>query len=108
MNTLRETKMTQTLTREGLRDPISLGGGIRLDHALRDELRQKFYNSPKGTYEALGMDHMAFNNIISSKRLNIPLALRFQKVLDVDLISEEQLRISFESFVDYLKDEYSL
>ena len=100
--------MTQTLIREGLKDKMSLGGGIRLNHALRDELRQKFYNSPKGTYEALGMDHMAFNNIISSKRLNIPLALRFQKVLDVDLISEEQLRTYFESFVDYLKDEYSL
>ena len=100
--------MTQTLTRNGLKDSISFGGGVRLDHALRHELREKFYNSPKDTYEALGMDHMAFNNIISSKRLNIPLALRFQKVLDVDLISEEQLRTSFESFVDYLKDEYSL
>ena len=54
------------------------------------------------------MDHMAFKNIISSKRLNIPLALRFQKVLDVDLISETQLRTSFESFIGYLKEEYSL
>ena len=100
--------MTQTLTRNGLKDSISFGGGVRLDHALRDELRQKFYNSPKGTYEALGMDHMAFNNIISSKRLNIPLALRFQKILEVDLISEQQLRTSFESFICYLKEEYSL
>ena len=100
--------MTQTLTRDGLKDSISFGGGVRLDHALRDELRKKFYNSPQGTYEALGMDHMAFNNIMSSKRLNIPLALRFQKILEVKLISEQQLRISFGSFIDYLKEEYSL
>ncbi len=101
--------MTQTITkRTGLTDPIALGGGIRLDHALREELRQKFYNSPKGTFEALGMDHMAFNNIISSKRLNIPLALRFQKILGVNLMSEQQLRNSFESFIGYLKQEYEL
>ena len=100
--------MTQTITRNGLKDSISFGGGVRLDHSVRNELRQKFYNSPKGTYEALGMDHMAFNNIISSKRLNIPLALRFQKILEVDLISKQQLRTSFESFIGYLKEEYSL
>jgi hypothetical protein len=54
------------------------------------------------------MDNMAFNNIISSKRLNIPLALRFKKSLQIKLLSETQLRSSFESFIDYLKEEYSL
>ena len=100
--------MTQTLSRDGLKDSISFGGGVLLEHALRDELREKLYKSPKGTYEDLGMYYMAFNNIISSKIINIPLALRFQRTLQIKLLSEKQLRNFFESFIGYLKEEYSL
>jgi hypothetical protein len=116
--------MTKTKTRDAT--SIQFGGGIRLNDEQRNSLRLAFSNSTQTDSKEvegkgisvtthtisdieteLRMDRTTFSSLVSARTsINLPLALRLQKVLNVELITEADLRESFESFVDYLKKTY--
>ena len=55
----------------------------------------------------LGMDRITFSSLIAARESHaIPVLLRLQRVLGVELVTEENFRASFDSYLDYLRKEY--
>ena len=107
---------------------IQLTTRIRLDEGQRSALRDAFQRTAtpadtaipnrgisvltavRSTVEAeLAMDKMTFSSLINSREsLALPLALRLQRVLGVELVSEKDLKAAYASYIAYLKDQHGL
>jgi hypothetical protein len=117
--------MTATLTK---RPPsLQYAGRLKLTDEQRDALRASFNEklnagSPevKGTggirvqtahatsvEAALGMDKITFSSLIGSREsIALPVILRLQRELGVELVTEDSLKSSFDSYVAYLRENY--
>lgn len=117
--------MTATITK---RPPaLQYSGRLKLTDEQRDQLRASFNQklnegSPevRGTggirvqtahatsvEAALGMDRICFSSLIGSREsIALPVILRLQRELGVELVTEDSLRDSFASYVDHLKSTY--
>ena len=108
--------------------PIQLGTRVHLSEEQRAQLRAA-YSTATATYSApvegkgisvatatrssvdteLCMDRITFASIISSREsIAIPLALRLQRVLNVPLISERELKAAFSGYILHLKETHGL
>jgi hypothetical protein len=74
------------------------GRGISVATAVRSSVESE-----------LGLDRLTFSSLISSREsIALPLVLRLQRVLGVNLVSEKSLKDAFSSYVGYLKDAHGL
>jgi hypothetical protein len=115
--------MTYTITNE---IPIQIGCRIRLSSEQRDALKAAFlaastaHSAPvqgKGisvqtavvsTVESeLALDRLTFASLVNSREsLPLPLALRMQRVLGVELVSEAKLNQAFKGYVAHIKSQH--
>jgi len=115
--------MTYTITNE---IPIQVGVRVRLSSEQRDQLKAAFaaasaaHTAPVGnkgisvvtavvsTVESeLALDRLTFASLVNSREtLPLPLALRMQRVLGVNLVDEKKLNDAFKSYVAYLKTQH--
>ena len=55
----------------------------------------------------LGMDRITFSSLIASRESHsVPVLLRLQRVLGVELVTEADFRASFDSYLEHLRREY--
>jgi hypothetical protein len=118
--------MTTTLTKT--RPPsLQYSGRLKLTDEQRDQLRRSFNEklnegSPevRGTggirvqtahatsvEASIGMDRITFSSLIGSREsIALPVILRLQRELGVELVTEDSLKASFDSYVAYLRETY--
>jgi hypothetical protein len=104
---------------------LSVGARLKLTQDQQDALRRSFnekLSQPTNTtrhgittvthqvsnLEAeLGMDRLTFASLVSSRESHpLPLVLRLQRVLEVELVSEDQILAAASSYVDHLRTNY--
>lgn len=77
-------------------DTVGRGGSIRVATATASTVESE-----------LKMDRITFSSLIASRESHaMPIILRLQRVLGVELISEKELKDAFTSYATYLKREY--
>jgi hypothetical protein len=55
----------------------------------------------------LGMDRLTFSSLIASRESHpLPVVLRLQRVLEVPLVTEEQILQACQSYIQHLKTNY--
>ena len=55
----------------------------------------------------LGMDKLTFSSLVSSREsINIPVLLRMQRVLGVELVTKEYMQQCFKEYLDHLISNY--
>jgi hypothetical protein len=103
---------------------LSVGCRLKLTADQQDSLRKSFnakllqpttvsnsvtvVTHKASTVEAeLGMDRLTFASVVASRESHVlPLILRLQRVLEVPLVSEDQIRSATESYIRHLKENY--
>jgi hypothetical protein len=106
---------------------LQYSGRLKLTDEQRDALRKSFNDKlnagnpeVRGTggirvqtahatpvEAALGMDKITFASLIGSREsIALPVILRLQRELGVELVTEDSLQASFKSYVSYLRENY--
>jgi hypothetical protein len=119
--------MTTTLTKPNTIPALQFSSRYKLNDIQREQLRAAFNrklneDSPESAGRggirvatahvtnieaAIGCDKLTFASLIASREsIAIPVLLRLQRELQVEIITEKGLRESFDSYVDHLKREY--
>ena len=81
---------------EGNPDTVGRGGSIRVQTAHSTTIEAE-----------IGMDKITFSSLIASRESHsMPIILRLQRVLGVELINEKELQASFDSYLAHLQREY--
>jgi hypothetical protein len=77
--------------------PDSVGrGGIRVVHAHITDVEA-----------AICMDKLTFASLIGSREsISLPVILRLQRELGVELVTEDSLKSSFDSYLSHLRENY--
>jgi hypothetical protein len=71
-------------------------GGIRVAHAHITDVEAE-----------LMMDKITFASLIGSREsISLPVCLRLQRVLQVELVTEGSLKSAFDSYLNHLRENY--
>ena len=106
--------------------PILVSARVRLSKEQRQELKAAYYQKKNAiqpataegrgglvistTYggsndldKALGMSNLVFTDLVNSRdTITLGIILRLQQVLDVDVVSKEQLLDACKNYIDYV------
>lgn len=106
---------------------LQYGARLRLTESQRDALRSAFNQklaevettvsgrgglgvttAKRSNVEAeLGMDRVTFTSLIASRESHaLPVILRLQRVLGVELVTRDQLNAAYGSYVKHLEENY--
>ena len=108
--------------------PLQIGSRLKLTAEQREQLKTAFsaataaHAAPVGhtgisvstalrssVESELGLDRLTFSSLIQSREsIALPLVLRLQRVLGVELVSEKSLKQAFAGYVNHLKDTHGL